>query len=100
MRTDRLLGLLGFVLAIVGAVLLLRSGLGLELSLNSLLRDLVPLVLGLVAVVGAFFLATRRYREGGLVCILIGIVALLVADQAAGILTLLGGVLGLVAEAT
>lgn len=88
------------MLGIVGAVLLLRAGLGLELNLDSLLRDVVPLVLGIVALVGAFLLITRRYREGGLVCLLVGIVALLVGDVAAGIITLLAGVLGLVAETT
>lgn len=100
MKTDRLLGILGFVLALVGGVLLLRGALDLGVTLEALARDLLALALGLLAVVGGFFLFTRRHQQGGLVCVVVGLVAILVdAGVTPGVVVLLGGVLGLVAEA-
>lgn len=98
MRRDRLLGLVGFALAIAGAILLLRDGVNFSLTLESVVRAIPSLALGLAAVAGAFLLVTKRYVEGGLLCAVIGILALVLgAGLAPTVVVLLGGVLGLVA---
>ncbi len=101
MKNERLLGLVGFALAIAGAILLLRDGVNFRLTIESVLAAIPPLALGLVAVVGAFFLVTRRYVEGGLLCAVVGILALVLsAGMVPTVVVLLGGVLGLVAAAS
>lgn len=98
MSTKRLLGLLGFLLALVGGILFLRSGLDFSLQLEAILRSLVPLALGVVSIVGAFLLYTKKYREGGLVCVVVGIIGLVVQGVLSeGILLLVAGILALVA---
>lgn len=102
MKTDRLLGILGFVLALVGGILLLRSGVDFGQGLEAIARSLVDLILGVLAIVGGFLLFTRRYQQGGLLCLLVGVVGLVLTatSEAASVLVLLGGVLGLVASAS
>ncbi len=100
MKNKRLLGLVGFLLAIIGGILLIRSGLDFRLTLQAILRAFIPLTLGLLAVVGAFLEYTKKYRDGGILCIAAGLLALVLdISLLHGALVLLGGVLGLVAAA-
>ncbi len=100
-RTERILGLIGFALAIVGAILLLQDGVNFSPSLEGVLNALPPLILGVMAVIGAFLQVTKRHLEGGLLCVIAGIVALVLGlGVVPAVVVLLGGVLGLVAKAT
>lgn len=95
----RVLGLLAFLLGIAGAVLLLREGLGFPLVLRAVLWALLPLALGLLAVVAAFYTSTRRYREGGVLGLVVGVAALVaVGHLVAGAVLVLQGVLALLAS--
>ncbi len=100
MQTNRLIRLLGFALGIVGAILLLQHGVTFSFTLQSILNAMPPLVLGLVAVGGAFLMITRRPREGGLICVIVGVVGFVVLGLVTSVIVLVAGVLGLVASAT
>ncbi len=100
MTRRKLLRLVFFFVTMIGGVLLLRSGLDFHLSLRAILTSLVPLLLGFLSVLGAFYAYTRRYSEGGFLCVTVGALGvLLVKPFLAGILVLLGGVLILASSA-
>jgi hypothetical protein len=56
------------------------------------------MVLGILSVVGSFQIYTRRYQQGGIICITAGLLALVVVQAVTdSIIVLLGGILGLLA---
>lgn len=66
-------------------------------SLEAALLALLPLALGLMAVVGAFQVYVRRYERGGILCIAAGILAILVnGGVVEAVLVILAGVLALI----
>ncbi|MEE9236742.1 MAG: hypothetical protein V3U52_03005 [Thermoplasmata archaeon] len=98
MKARRVLGLVSFLLAITGGILVLRSGLNFALNFEAILRALVPLTLGLSSVVGAFYVYTRRYWGAGLICVATGLLEILLERPfPEGALILSAGVLALAA---
>lgn len=95
----QILGLLSLLLGIAGGVLLLRDGLRLPSTLSDVPWILVPIALGVLAVVAAFYAYTRRFREGGILGLAVGLLAILaVGDLLAGAIMILQGILALVAS--
>ncbi len=98
MGVSRILGLVGFVLAVAGGILLLRSGLEFRLTPTAVLLALLPITLGFLSVVGAFYSYARKYLQGGLVCVVAGLLGVfLVRAVPDGTLVLLGGIIALAA---
>ncbi|MFQ5837767.1 MAG: hypothetical protein ACE5HJ_03185 [Thermoplasmata archaeon] len=98
LKERRFLGLLGFLLCLIGGVLLIRAGIDFRLTLEAITGILAPLSFGIVAVVGAFFIYTKRYEQGGILSVVVGLLAILLGQQVTeAVIVLLGGILGLLA---
>ena len=101
MKEGCAIGLVGVLLAAIGAALLLIDALrdlG-SVSLNQLSRFLFELALVLVAFVAAAVMYRSRYAAGGVLGIVVGVAIVVVPSGSltAGILVVLGGVLGVIA---
>ena len=97
----RLLAVLGFLLALIGGILLLANalgGVGGSTTINDLAQRAVAAILGIAAILGGLFIYKGRMSTGGLLTILIGVIAFIL--RAGGIveilLIIIGGVLGIV----
>ena len=99
----RIVGLVGAILATIGGVLLLVDAIpgSRSIAVEDLLQ--LALIIGLVVIgfLAAGLMATARYGGGGLLGIVGGAATLIVpgGSFSAGILMVLGGVLGIVAGA-
>ena len=101
MTQKRLLALLSLILALVAGILLILDVMHLprELTLQWLVDRAVSVALGLVAIIGGLMTYDRRYVPGGIVNMVVGILAAVFAhEMALGILIIMAGVLSLVAE--
>ncbi len=104
MSEKRDLAIVGFLLGLLGGVLILASSLGsftgrfVDINLTSLVSSAVYIILGLAILFASIMIYRGRYSTGGILNIVLGIVALLIADRLGGILTLISGVIGLVAN--
>ena len=101
MTEKRLLAVLGFLLALIGGILVLAGALtGVQgnTSLDELARRAVGVILGIAAFLGGLFIYKGRMSTGGLLTIIIGVLIFIL--QAGGlleaILVIIGGVLGIV----
>lgn len=103
MSEGRIVGLVGVLLAAIGGVVLLVDKLPgpSGFSVEELARVAIVLALAIVAFVGAALMAKAWYAAGGLVAIVGGAATLIVAGGSfsAGVLVLVGGVLGIIAGA-
>jgi len=97
----RLLAVLGFLLALIGGILLLArafGGIGGSTTIDEVARRAVGAILGVAAILGGLFIYKGRMSTGGLLTILIGVIAFIL--QAGSILEvvliIIGGVLGIV----
>jgi branched-subunit amino acid transport protein len=103
MNEKRILGLLALLIGLIGGLLILSrelidDSIDLGQSLESFLDTLVFLILGLAILLGSVLIYRRNYGSGGIVNILLGIVAFLLrADTTGAILAIVSGVMGLVA---
>jgi len=103
MSEGRVVGIVGVILAVIGGVLLLIDAIPGRRSVA--VEDLIQLalVIGLlvIAFLAAALMGTMRYGGGGLLGIVGGAATVIVpgGSFSAGILILLGGVLGIVAGA-
>ncbi len=103
MSEKRLLGLLGFLLGLLGGVLVLVSAFSfrgnVSLTWEVVVDRLVQIVFGGLILLGSLLLYRRSYRTGGILSLVLGIVGLVFGvSQIGAILALLSGVLGLVAN--
>ena len=101
MTQKRLLTLLSLILALVAGVLLIIdvARLPKELNVEWFADRAIAVALGLVAIIAGLMTYDRKYVPGGVVNVVIGILAVVIAhEMALGILILLAGILSLVAE--
>ncbi len=94
----KLLGIAGFLLALIGGALIgysaLTSG---GLSLTSIVIRLFEALLGLGAIIGGVMIYTGPMRFGGIVAALGGVILLVLTSFATpAILVFLAGIIGLV----
>lgn len=101
MTERRLLALIALLIGLVGGLLILSDRLGsISLArLESFLNALVFLILGLAVLLGSVLIYRGNYGSGGIVNILLGVVAfILQSHQIGAILAIVSGVIGLVAS--
>ncbi len=103
MSERRLLGLLGFVLGLIGGVLILVSVFAYRgnaaLTVEFVLDRLIQIVFGVLILFASLLLYRRSYSTGGILNLVLGIVGLVIGvSQVGAILALLSGVLGLIAN--
>lgn len=106
MSERRLLALLALLIGLLAALLLLldfaRSGFpqgGRDL-LDWIWHVAIAAILGLAAIVGSLILYGGKYQAGGIINVVMGIVAILLNFWTAGVLLVFSGILGLVAAGT
>ncbi len=92
---------MGFLLVLVGGLLVILGGTRLPRNFdlqNLVLGTLIPITLGIAAIVSAAVILRGTYTSAGIVALVLGIL-ILVLDYglAEGLIILVGGVLGLVA---
>ncbi len=101
MREDRLLAILGLLLALIAGLLLVLDGANIPRNATIeelILRVALPLILGVGTIVGGVGLVQGRYTTGGVVCLLLGILAFALGQGTLeAILAAAAGILGLVA---
>lgn len=101
MTERRLLALIALLIGLVGGLLILSEKLGsirLTANLDSILDALVFLILGLAILLGSVLIYRGNYGSGGIVNILLGVVAFILnANSIGAILAIVAGVIGLVA---
>ena len=101
MTEKRLLAVLGFLLALIGGILVLASALNVRrgnIDLEYLARLAVDLILGVAAILCGVFIYKGRMSTGGLLTIVVGVVIILLHQsfEIPAILIVIGGVLGIV----
>jgi len=102
MTEKRLLALIALLIGLVGGLLILneavRGFLGVS-DLAAILSALVPLVLGIAILAASLLIYRSKYGSGGLLDIILGVVALILQlNQIGSILSIVAGVIGLVAS--
>ncbi len=101
MTEKRLLAVLGFLLALIGGILVLAgalTGVRGNTSLDELARRAVGVILGIAAFLGGLFIYKGRMSTGGLLTIIIGVLIFILqaGSLLEAILVIIGGVLGIV----
>ena len=101
MTEKRVLAIIGFLLALIGGILILAGAANIarnaNVDLEFLARKAVEVILGIAAILGGLFIYKGRMSTGGLLTIVIGVVALfLISFGLAEILVIIGGILGIV----
>jgi len=102
MKSEHILALLALILGIVGGVLLLKDVVDvapklLEGRRHFNFESLVLVGIGVLAIVGSAIVWTGRYLAGGLINIILGLIAVFYGKEAEGLMILVSGVLGIVA---
>lgn len=97
----KLLGIAGFLLALVGGVLILVSAIsGGGLSATSLILRGFEAILGLGAILGGFMIFTGPMRFGGLIAVFAGVLLLVITSVAtAAVMVFAAGIIGIVGAA-
>jgi len=102
MTEKRLLALLAMLIGLIGGLLVLVAALDItrgRLDLGVAVNSFVSALLGIAILFGSLLIYRGKYSSGGIVNILLGIVALILgAGTLGGILTIVSGVIGLVAS--
>jgi len=101
MTEKRVLALLAMLIGLIAGLLILVNALDIgrgNLDLSRLLNAGIAALLGIAILVGSLFIYRGKYSSGGIINILLGIVALILEfSQIGGILAIVSGVVGLVA---
>ncbi|TLZ92854.1 MAG: hypothetical protein E6J95_08440 [Methanobacteriota archaeon] len=102
MTEKRLLALIALLIGLVGGLLILNEAVrgfrGVS-DLAAILSALVPLVLGIAILAASLLIYRSKYGSGGLLDIILGVVALILQlNQIGSILSIVAGVIGLVAS--
>lgn len=98
MTEKRLLALLGFLLGLVGGILLLADGIDAgrrTIDLAFLLERGAQLLVAVAILFGSLLVYRGTSGAGGAILVALGILAILLWDTTAGAVALVGGVLGL-----
>ncbi len=104
MTEKRLLALLAMLIGLVGGLLILVGvldiGRGQTFDLTVVANSVVALVIGIAILAGSLLIYRGKYSSGGIINILLGIVALVVPQTSTtgGILAIISGIVGLVAS--
>ena len=102
MTEKRVLALLAMLIGLIAGLLILVNALDLgrgNLDLNRILNAGVVALLGIAILVGSLLIYRGKYSSGGIVNIILGIVAILLSLSTMGaILAIVSGVVGLVAS--
>lgn len=102
MKSEHAFALLALILGIVGGVLLCRGAIDLvsklfEGSKHINLESPLIVGVGVIAIVASAMIWTGRYLAGGLINIVMGLIAVFYGKDAEGLIILISGVLGLLA---
>ena len=102
MTEKRLLALIALLIGLVGGLLILNEAVrgfrGVS-DLAAILSALVSLVLGIAILAASLLIYRSKYGSGGLIDIILGVVALILQlNQIDSILSIVAGVIGLVAS--
>lgn len=104
MSEKRDLAIIGLILGLIGGALVLAGSLGSfdrlsSISLGVLVDRAVAIILGLAILFGSVLIYRRQYSTGGLLNLILGILALILgAGTLGGVLAIISGVLGLMAN--
>jgi hypothetical protein len=101
MTERRLLAVLALLLALVAGLMLIYDNLHLYggITLDWIFRTAITIILGVVLIVAGLVAYERRYMEGGVLAIVIGVIAFFyTGDLVPCILAFASGVLALAAE--
>lgn len=103
MKENRLLALLAMLIGLVGGLLILVDALNhlrpLPSDLTDALESMIGVILGVAILAASLLIHRGKYSAGGLIDILLGIVAIILGlGSTGGILAIVGGVVGLVAS--
>src|SRR3989441_464498 len=101
MTEKRVLALLAMLIGLIAGLLILVNALDIgrsNLSLSQVLNAGIAALLGIAILVGSLLIYRGKYSSGGIINILLGIVALILSISTTGsILAIVSGVIGLVA---
>ena len=102
MKSKQLLALIALVLGIVGGVLLLVNFLEAIPRILEGIREidigsLITIAVGVIAIIASLMIWKGSYFAGGVINIILGIIAIVYGHRSEGVLILLSGVLGVVA---
>ena len=102
MTEKRLLALIALLIGLVGGLLILNEAVRGFRGVSdpaAILSALVPLVLGIAILAASLLIYRSKYGSGGLLDIILGVVALILQlNQIGSILSIVAGVIGLVAS--
>lgn len=102
MTEKRLLALIAVLIGLVGGLLLLSGALDIsrsQITLNLIANALIGAVLGIAILAGSLLIYRGRYGSGGVINIFLGVVVLILAlGTTGGILAVVSGVLGFIAS--
>jgi len=102
MQTKQAFALMALILGIIGGVLLVKGGIDVVSRLIEGARvvntgALLLLGLGIVAIIGSIMIWNGQYMTGGLLNIIMGIIAILYGDDTGGLMVLISGIFGFMA---
>ena len=102
MKSKQLLALIALILGIVGGVLLLVNFLEtipriLEGRGEIGVESLIIIGIGVIAIIASLMIWKGSYFAGGVINIILGIIAIVYGQRSEGVLILISGVLGVVA---
>ena len=102
MKSEHAFALIAMILGIIGGVLLCRGIIDVASKIFEGNRHIniespVLAIVGIVAIVSSAILWTGRYLAGGVINIILGVIAVFYGKEAEGIMILISGVLGIVA---
>lgn len=102
MKSEQAFALIALILGIVGGVLLCKDAINLashlfEGSRNIHFEKLVLIGIGIIAIIASTLFWTERYLAGGVINVVLGIVAVFYGKETEGLIILISGVLGIIA---
>jgi len=102
MKSEHAFALIALILGVVGGVLLCKGAIDvvsklLEGSSHINFESPVLVGIGVIAIIASAMLWTGRYLTGGVINMVLGIIAVFYGKDAEGLMVLISGVLGIVA---
>jgi hypothetical protein len=102
MKSEHVFALIALILGIIGGVLLCKNAINVasnlfEGSKRINVESLALVGIGVLAIIASAMLWAERYLAGGLINIVLGIIAVFYGKDTEGLIILISGVLGIVA---
>ncbi|NIR87299.1 hypothetical protein GWO13_06905 [Candidatus Bathyarchaeota archaeon] len=102
MKSEHAFALVALILGIVGGVLLCKGAIDVVSKIFEGGRHInfespVLVGIGVIAIIASAMLWTGRYLAGGIINIILGIIAVFYGKDAEGLMILISGVLGIIA---